>query len=128
VLFVEKEKALEAASGYWQGLGFCVHFTVKRGLPLGWIRPAFGKMFVPFSPSSTNATLSCSYIEKIGFSGGDQAQVFHRDPPHRDSNTSSLPVGAEWGYAEGEDHAGAEVKTSEGNLATSVINKPLMRA
>ena len=76
----------------------------------------------------TNATLSCSYVEKIGFSGGDQAQVFHRDPPDRGSNISSLPVGAEWGYAEGEEHARAEVKTNEGNLATSVINKPLMRA
>lgn len=76
----------------------------------------------------TNATLYCSYTEKIGFPGGDQAQVFHRDPPDRDSNISSLPVGAEWGYAEGEEHARAEVKTNEGNLATSVINKPLMRA
>lgn len=76
----------------------------------------------------TNATLSCSYIEKIGFSGGDQAQVFHRYPPDRDSSISSLPVGVEWGNAEGEEHAGAEVKTNEGNLATSVINKPLMRA
>lgn len=62
MLFVEKEKALEAASGYWQGLGFCVHFTVKRGLPLGWIRPAFGKMFVPFSPSSPLPDYKCYLI------------------------------------------------------------------